>query len=275
MVAFSVFWVSVYRYWIFYLITFLYWYRFLWLLWSVWCFKKFPWVQHILTNGKDDFILGAVLWVLLWWRLWHVFFYEWSYYATNLLDILRFDQWWMSFVWWVLGVSLFLLYLMIRKKITWTELKVLWDIVLCIVPVWILLWRIWNFLNQELRWKPIHEIAPSQAHILQTLWLTTTYESVDDQLRVNTNIIQAILEWALLLITNNVIAWKMIKKSLRTPWTITWVFLIVYWIVRFFIEWFKDLPAHEIYGIFSISQYMMIRFLIAWCVILLTSYSDK
>ncbi len=267
MIAFEIFWRPIYRYWIFYLISFVVGYIFL---------KRFPkslymqsnkqrfWSLHsLLVEKLDDVFLIIILWVIIWWRLGHVFFYERGYYSQHLIDILKINQWGMSFVWWITGVVIWLLYLFRKYKLSKKELLLFGDIVLLIVPLWSFLGRIWNYLNQELVWKPLDQIHTSLAYILDTLWLTHVFTNIDTVVRVNTNFIQSGLEGLLLLCMWWCLFIFCYKKD-TTPGLIVWIYFIWYAIVRFWVEFLKDLPELEKYGYLSTSQILVILLFFTW-----------
>lgn len=278
MIAFEIFWRPIYRYWIFYCITFLLGYRFLTLVPTFSIFeswKKFPALYTLLTKNIDDLFLTCIVWVLFWWRLWHVFFYEWYYYKDNLIEILDFTKWWMSFVWWIIWVVIWLFYINKRFNLTWWEFRLLWDIVLCIVPIGSLLWRIWNYLNQELIWRSIESFSSWRSSFFSQVWLTTTYNLRDNILRVNVNVIQSFWEWLLLLVIVRYIFLSTYKKWFSGVWLISWIYLLGYWCVRFLAEYLKELPSSEIYWIFSISQRMSITLSFIWVCLIYYVLSSK
>jgi phosphatidylglycerol---prolipoprotein diacylglyceryl transferase len=61
----------------------------------------------------------------------------------------------MAFLGGVIGVVCMLLYIQYKNRFSLGELKLLGDLILCIVPLGIFLGRIANFLNQELIGKAI------------------------------------------------------------------------------------------------------------------------
>ena len=145
MIAFSIFWFNIYWYWIFYAISFILW---------------FFYVKYILNQAKyikifnkelflDDLLFYIVLWVLLWWRLGYVFFYNFSYFLENPIKIFYIHEWWMAFagafIW--VGISLFLLAK--KYKISYFTIT---DLIVSFLPFWLWLGRIWNYLNKELYW---------------------------------------------------------------------------------------------------------------------------
>lgn len=262
MIAFELFWRPIYRYGIFYLISFLVWYGFLYWLPRGRFFdqerqKRFPRLHKLLLHKLDDIFLIIILWVIVGGRLGHVLFYERSYYSQHLLEIVQINQWGMSFVWGICGVVLWLLYLVRKHSLTREELFLFGDMVLLIVPVGSLLGRYGNYLNQELIGKEITKIPENIASILQSLWLTTVYDQRDSLERINANFVQSLWEWALLLIFWWSIFLTLYRKNIR-PGLIAGVYMIGYALVRFGAEFLKDLPEHEMAWALSVSQRLTI-----------------
>lgn len=262
MIAFELFWRPIYRYGIFYLISFVVWYLFLYWLPRWWFFDEkriqtYPKLHRLLLEKLDDVFIVIILGVIVWGRLGHVLFYERSYYSHHLLEILQVNQWGMSFVWGICGVILGLLYLVRKHSLTRDELFLFGDMVLLIVPIGSLLWRYGNYLNQELIGKEITNIPEKIASVLQSVWLTTVYDQRDTLERINTNYIQSLGEGALLLLMWWLLFLTLYRKQI-SPWLITGVYMIWYACVRFTAEFFKDLPNYEQLGIFSVSQRLTI-----------------
>jgi len=264
MIAFELFGRPIYRYGIFYLISFLVWYIFLyrlprWRFFDVTRIQKYPRLHELLMTKLDDIFLIIMVGVIVWGRLGHVLLYERGYYSQHLIEILQINQWGMSFVWGICGVVLGLLYLVRKHRLTRDELFLFGDMVLLIVPIGSLLGRYGNYLNQELVGNPISEVSTGVVNVLQSLWLTNVFDQVDSLERVNTNFLQSLGEWALLLIL-----WWMLfitiyrKDSDIRPWLIAGVYMIWYGVVRFSVEFFKDLPSYEQLWVLSVSQWMSV-----------------
>ena len=148
MVAFSIFWKNIYWYGIFYLVWFIIAYVFLHFIWKS---KVLGWnknLQKFLSDNLDDIMIALVIGVLVWWRLWEVFIYEWEYFSHNLCEIIKVWHWWMSFFGWMLWVILALFILFKIKKLSWKDFVLLIDCLVFIIPIWIILWRFGNYLNQ-------------------------------------------------------------------------------------------------------------------------------
>jgi phosphatidylglycerol:prolipoprotein diacylglycerol transferase len=262
MVAFTIFWFSVYRYGIFYMIAFILWYLFLARIWKQEYFKKYPKLQKILTTELEDMLCVLVIWVLLWWRLWHVLIYWNWYYFHHLWEIFKVWEWGMSFIWWIIWVwTISALYLYL-KKLTWKEILIFYDIILIITPLGILIWRLWNYLNQELYWIPISEIPNWLASIFESLWLTHNYSNIDKEIRVNTNFLSMILEGALIFILQIISFYKMIKNHKYKIWRLSTNFMLYYPIIRFFLEYLRADSQEEFVWIFTKSQRFFLLFIL-------------
>ena len=258
MVAFHLFGWPIYRYGIGYAITFIvgYW-RLGWVA-STQVMTKYTHLKRFLEQHRDDLFLAIVLWVIVGWRVGEIFLYAPSYYRTHPEALAAVRQWGMSFVGGIIGVIIALILVMWRYKLSRRDMRVLWDIVVCIVPLGSLLWRISNMLNQELYGLPIDRLPVRRAEVLTKLHLTYVYTQIDEQLRVNTNIIQSILEWALIRIVLLVLFQKYRRKGRWAEGKLGAVFLMLYGIMRFGAEFFKDLPVNEQLGVISISQVLSI-----------------
>jgi phosphatidylglycerol---prolipoprotein diacylglyceryl transferase len=257
MTAFSIGSVHIYRYWLFYFITCLIGYWFLWWVWEKKWFENRPGVQKLLTKGIDDLILWTIIGVLVGWRLWHVFIYEWPYYSQHISEILMVWRWWMSFIWGIIGVICAIFYVERIYKLSRKEFFIIFDLLLLVIPIGIVLWRIWNFLNQELYW-----IAVPEA--LQWLWyfkITHIYPKIDTVLRFNTNFISAFFEWLVTWIIWVVLLFKQLGKWKWHPGEISISFIIVYSVIRFMLEFLRQDSQFERIGIFTTTQRFMVVFL--------------
>lgn len=275
MVAFHVFWRPIYRYGIFYGITFLVWYRWLGYVAGMKAMQRFPKLETFLRNHRDDLFLAIILGVLLGGRLGEILIYMPQYYLQHPWEILAVREWGMSFVGGIAGVIIALFVTMRIYNLWWKDMRTLWDIVVCIVPLGSFLWRIGNMLNQELYWRPVSELPWSVAGILDILDLTYVYDQIDMQLRVNTNIIQSALEGLFLGAIILIAFWTYRRIWKWNPWRIGALFLMGYGIMRFIAEWLKDLPSTEQYGMFSISQRIMIALIIIGITLRLLWWSES
>ena len=276
MIAFSIFWINIYRYWIFYLVGFILAYSFLSFIWKKKYFHKFPKLQNLLENDLEELFIILILWVLIWWRLGHVLIYDFQYFVDNPLDIFKIWQWWMSFIWWLLGVILWVSIFVWKKKFSRKEFLMLLDLLCCMLPLCIAFWRLWNFLNQELYWIIFNnQFWRSKWTIwtLTSLWFLHIYEKIDSSLRINTNLLSIMFEWILLFITLISIFIKQIKNDKRKILKIWITFLLRYSTIRFLFEYLRQDSQAEFIWPFSKSQRFFVIFIIIW--IILTIYTNR
>jgi len=270
MIAFSIFWINVYRYWIFYLIGFVLAYCFLLFVWKKKYFHKFPNLQNLLENDLETLFIILILWVLIWWRLGHVLIYDFQYFIDNPLDIFKIRQWWMSFIGWILWVVLWVTLFIWKKKFSRKEYIILLDLLCCILPICIAFWRLWNFLNQELYGIIFSNPLWRSEWIVWTLtslWFLHIYDKIDSYLRINTNLLSIIFEWILLFITLIIIFVKQIKNNKRKIWKIWVIFLLRYSIIRFLFEYIRQDSQSEFIWPFTRSQRFFVIFIITWIII--------
>ena len=258
MIAFEIYWWPVYRYGIFYAITFAFGYFFFWLLIQRKTMQRYPHLQSFLVQHSEDLIVAVMLGVLLWGRLGHIFFYEWSYYQQHLWEILQIRQGGMSFVGGFIGVVIALIRSMRKRKLSWQELLILGECVLCVVPLGSLLGRVGNFLNQELVGRTVASLSQGWQELVRSMWLEVLYPQVDLVARVNVNLLQAAGEWLFLRILMLFLFNYVYVQKKSAPGLLAGIYCIGYALIRFMLEWAKELPATEIIWRFSVSQWLML-----------------
>jgi len=131
-----------------------------------------------------------------------------------------------------------------------------------------MIWRIWNYLNQELYWKIINLSNIHFNEILIKLNLIHIYDKIDQQRRINTNFLESFFEGFIILIILNLIFWKSKKFC---PGKLSWWFLILYSIARFAMEFLRDYTPAEFMWPLTKTQYLMILFFILGIILILKS----
>ena len=265
MVAFKIWSLEIYRYGIFYLITFLIWYLFLYVISRKWL-KWYPKLSEFLCRYIDDLIIYIFAWVLIWGRLGEVLIYNLDYYLSAPLKMFAIRDGGMSFVWWFVWVMLSIILFWYVHKLKFDRLLLIFDLICIVLPIGILLGRLWNYLNQELYGKVINEwsIQSDYLHVLKDLNIATIYNKIDSNLRRNNNLLEMILEWAMLIVINITFFLNKIIYTKWKPGIVTGVFCIVYSVVRSTLETFRDNPPNEyFYGLLK-SQLWMIPLSILW-----------
>lgn len=272
MVAFELLWIKIYWYGIFYLLAFLVAYLFLNLVKKTDFLKSNQKLYNLFSIHLDDLLFYSFIWVLVWGRLWYVLIYDLQYFLHNPLEIFMIWHWGMSFVGWVIWVSLMIYFFTKNKWFTKSEYLYIMDIIVAILPFGIMIWRLWNFLNQELYGKVITDLIPNISDkllsILSWVKLIYIYKTVDFTYRINSNLIEWLFEWFLLLVVLQVVFWKKIRNFSLKPWYISGMFLIIYWLVRFFAEFLRFSPFDWYIAFFTKSQALMLLFIVGGILLL-------
>ncbi len=202
-------------YWLMYAMWFLIWYYIL---------NK----RKIIESSKlDDLFLYIFLWVILWWRIWYILFYDLAYYLDNFSNIFKIWQWWMSFHGWAIWVIIAMFLFSKKHKFSFLKLA---DEITLVLPIWLFLWRIWNYLNKELLGFPYNSFLAVEKN-----W----------NYYFPSPLLEAFLEWIVLFIIL-----FFVNKNKKIDWITASLFLVFYWIFRIFVEMFFRTPDIQIGYIF-------------------------
>jgi len=213
-------------YWLMYALGFLYW---------VWYLKKY---SSYTPAQQESLFLYAFLGTIIGWRLWYVLFYNLESYLRTPLDILRIWDGWMSFhggfLWVVIAVLIFSL----RNKIRFWNLA---DTIAMIIPVGLFFGRIGNYINKELL--GFEYVGPLAV-------VTSSWSYFPSPL------VQAAGEWLLIFVL-----FHYILKKPRFSGQFAALFLIIYSLVRIFVELFVRTPDTQIgYYYWFITQWSLLSF---------------
>jgi phosphatidylglycerol:prolipoprotein diacylglycerol transferase len=249
----TLFWVTIAPsyYWLMYALAFISWY---WLIRKR-IFIKDKNILKPITDWKkwdfmDSLLFYIFFWVVVWWRLGYVLFYNLSTFMSSPLDILKVWEWGMSFHWWVIWVIIAMFLFSKRHKISFLKLA---DQVTLIIPIWLWLWRLWNYLNKELLgyWEYFWPLAIK----------TDTWSYFPSPL------VELFLEWIILFIILNLI-YKYSKKIEKGQ--IASLFLVLYWIFRIFVEIFFRTPDSHVWYImnyFTLWEIYSLPMIIVWVIL--------
>lgn len=231
----------------------IFWYQlqanFYWLMYAFWFLLwYFIIYKRNIINRKDldNLFVYIFLWVLLWGRLGYVLFYNFNYYLSNPIDIFKFWNWWMSFHWWVIWVILAMALFSRRHKFSFLKLA---DQITLVLPIWLWLGRIWNYMNQEL-------LGFSGYN-----WFLAVIK--DWKSYFPSPLLEAFLEWIILYF----ILYFFYKRKNLSDWQISALFLIFYAIFRIFVEVFFRTPDVNIWyilGFLTMWEILSLPMLIAW-----------
>ena len=226
-VAFSFFNLKIYWYSLAYIFGFLF---------SFWYSKYLVKNKVIMLDIKivDDLITLAIIAVILGGRFGYIIFYNLSYYLENPFEIIKLWKGGMSFHGAIIGLIILLVTFSVRKKQSFNELA---NLIAYCSPVGIFLGRIANFINGELIGRPTNE----QWGVLYNF---------ADSVRHPSQIYEAVLEGLLIFIVLFILSKNKINKTINA----FAVFLILYSLFRFFLEYFREPDAQVGFVISTLSM---------------------
>ena len=203
--------------------------------------KKF---QNLSFNIKefDNLITYIIISMLLGGRIGYILFYNFEYYLSNPLDILKIWEGGMSFHGALIGIILGTYWFSIKKNIPTFFLL---DIIAFVAPIGIFFGRIANFINGELVGKTT-----------DVFW-GVIFPKIDNNIRHPSQLYEAFFEGVVLFIIMNLI---LFKNNYKTG-TCSYIFLIFYGIFRTFSEFFREPDLQVGYLFNQISMGMMLSFL--------------
>ena len=198
------------------------------------------------SNDFDEYITYLVISIILGGRLGYVFFYNFEFYSTNLLNIFKIWEGGMSFHGALIGIVLGTYFF---SKKTGIKKLILLDIVACVSPIGIFFGRIANFINSELYGKPTN-----------ALW-GVIFPKIDKIPRHPSQLYEAFLEGIVVFLILNLIIFNFKYR----PGYCSSLFLIIYGVFRIIVEQYR-IPDPQIGLIFqlismgSILSILMISF---------------
>ena len=209
-------------------------------------------------NQFDDYIAYLIIGIILGGRLGYVFIYNPSYYLENIIEIPMIWNGGMSFHGAVIGV---ILSTIIFCKKNNQNIFYYLDLVALSSPIGIFLGRISNFINSELYGRES-----------DIIW-SVKFIQIDNLNRHPSQIYEAIFEGIILFIILNLFHKKFFVKS----GLISSVFIIIYSVFRFVIEFTREPDAHIgllNFGM-SMGQIISILFFIGGSILFYKNYVSK
>jgi phosphatidylglycerol---prolipoprotein diacylglyceryl transferase len=196
----------------------------------------------------DDFMLYAMLGIILGGRLGYVLFYKLSFFLEHPLDIFKIWEGGMSYHGGMLGVIVAVILFCRKYRLDWVRFH---DYVVCASPIGLLTGRLANFLNGE-------------------LWGATTsapwgvvFATGGPLPRHPTQLYEAWLEGAVLLALLAMLFWRTEARLKRG--LLSGCFLLGYGVFRFLIEYVRVADDHLVgkTGLFHMGQWLCIPMILA------------
>ena len=232
------------------------------ILFGWWFGKKI--ISHILKNNSlkfnlsdfDDLISYLIISTVIGGRVGYIIFYNFEYYISNPLEIIKIWEGGMSFHGALLGIIIGT-YLFSKKRGITTLFML--DVVACVSPIGIFLGRIANFINSELVGKATN-----------ISW-SVIFPLVDTLPRHPSQLYEAILEGVTLFLILNI----MIFKKKYKVGSSSCLFLIYYGIFRILSEIFREPDAQIGYLIGFLSMGTILSFLMILSGLIILSILKK
>ena len=224
-----------------------------------WILAKKIFIQNIEVKNKfDDYLTYLIIGIILGGRLGYIFIYNLSFYINNPLDIFKIWQGGMSFHGGLIGIILASLFF--AKKNNQNPFLYM-DIVALVAPIGIFFGRIANFINSEL-----------YGTITNVPW-AVTFVQIDNLPRHPSQLYEALLEGLILFLL--LIYFK--NKFSNKPGVISGLFLIIYSIFRFIVEFYR-VPDEQLGYIFlnlTMGQVVSLIFILSGVILFYLKYETR
>ena len=225
-----------------------------------WVLSKKIFISDAKLKEKfDDYISFLIIGIIIGGRIGYVFFYNLEYYMFNIIDVFKIWEGGMSFHGGLLGIIFVSIWF--GKKNNQNPFKYL-DIVAIVAPIGIFFGRITNFLNSELYGTET------------TVPWAVKFLKIDELQRHPSQLYEAVFEGLFLFI---ILLYFRNKGFLRMPGFISGLFLIIYSIFRFIIEFFR-VPDEQLGYLFfnlTMGQIISCLFLLIGCYLIVIKYEKK
>ena len=223
-----------------------------------WFGKKI--IRHISKNNSlkfnlndfDDLISYLIISILIGGRAGYIIFYNFEYYISNPLEVIKIWEGGMSFHGALLGIIIGT-YLFSKKRGISTLFML--DVIACVSPIGIFLGRIANFINSELVGKATN-----------VSW-SVIFPLVDTLPRHPSQLYEAILEGVTLFLILNILIFKK-KYKIGSS---SCLFLIYYGIFRISSEIFREPDAQigYLFGFLSMGTILSFLMILSGLLILI------
>ena len=224
-----------------------------------WILAKKLFIENIEVKNKfDDYLTYLIIGLILGGRLGYILIYNLNFYVNNPLNIFKIWQGGMSFHGGLIGIIF--ASLIFAKKNNQNSFLYM-DIVALVAPIGIFFGRIANFINSEL-----------YGTITNVPW-AVTFIQVDNFPRHPSQLYEALLEGLFLFLT--LIYFR--NKFSDKPGAISVLFLIVYSIFRFIVEFYR-VPDEQLGYIFlnlTMGQVVSLIFMLSGVILFYLKYEAR
>jgi len=223
-----------------------------------WLGKKI--INHLSKNSPlrfnieefDDLVTYLIIALIIGGRLGYVLFYNFDYYISSPIEIIKIWEGGMSFHGALIGIIIWTYFFSIKRSVS---TLLLLDVIACVSPIGIFFGRIANFINGELVGK------------VTTISWSVVFPAIDMLPRHPSQLYEALLEGLILfLILNNLILSTKYKIG-----TCSYMFLICYGVFRIISEFFRepDTQIGLLFNLFSMGTILSFIMIVAGLIMFL------
>jgi len=199
---------------------------------------------NVLSNDQiDSFFIWSIFGVIIGGRVGYVIFYQYSLFIEYPLYLFKIWEGGMSFHGGLIGIALSIYFFCKKYKIKFLYLS---DLVAVVAPIGLFLGRMANFVNNELYGK------------ITNYKFAIIYPEIDFQPRHPSQLYEAFFEGIVIFVILITYFYK--NKSNIAVGKITGLFILLYALFRFFIEYLREPDAHIglLFNFISLGQILTI-----------------
>ena len=223
-----------------------------------WLVAKKIFIKRDDINQKfDDYITYLIIGIIIGGRIGYVLFYNFKYYLKNLPEILKLWEGGMSFHGGLIGV---IIATIIFSKKQNQDPFIYLDIVALVAPIGIFFGRISNFINSELYGK-----------VTNIEW-SVIFVKIDNFTRHPSQIYEAFLEGIILFL---ILIYFRNKNFLSKPGLISSLFLVIYSIFRFSVEFFREPDEQLGYLFLNLTLGQIFSLILVLCGLILFYFKNE
>lgn len=196
-------------------------------------------------DALDSFFLWLVVGVVIGARLFEIIFFSWPYYSTHPIEMLMIWNGGLSFHGGLVGAALVVYWFTKKHKLHFYDVA---DALVIPTALALAFGRIANFINSE-HYGTVTDAA-------KTPWCVI-YQNVDQFCRHPSQLYESItnfIEFAVLMFYDNFSR----KKGNYKKGTIFWLFVVMYGVLRFIVNFYRDDPSYQFFLGVSVGQWLSI-----------------
>ncbi len=216
--------------------------------------------KNISKENIDELLNYTVIGIIIGGRLGYVLFYNFEYYFFSPLEIFKIWKGGMSFHGGLLGIIISIFIFSKKRNINYLEIT---DMIALVSPIGIFFGRIANFINGELFGK----VTNSKFGII--------FPNGGELPRHPSQLYEAFFEGVLIFLILNLLF--LFGKYKQFTGFFSGMFLFLYGLFRFFIEYFREPDSHigYIFEIITLGQILCIPMIIIGIIIISKTIRNK